>query len=125
LWECAVVIAMAIAAACARKGPAIGAVRPTAADSVFIDVENQGFYDASIFVSFAGSTRRRLGTAQAYSDATFTVRWEPYDLWVEVDFVGVRGVIRTAAFSMNPGETLEVQLPASSSRTGNVIARRR
>ena len=119
------VMAFAVTVACSSKGPAVGAVQPATSDSLFIDVHNQGFYDASIFLSVAGSTRRRLGTVQAFSSANFTVRWEPNDLWIEIDFVGARRVTRTTSFSMSPGETLEVQLPANASRTGNVIARRR
>jgi len=122
---CALAIVAAVAVACARKGPAVGAAVPTGSDSLYIDVQNQGFYDASVFLSISGSTRRRLGTVQAFSTANFSVRWEPNDLWVEIDFVGARRVTRTPTFSMSPGETLEVELPAYASRTGNIIARRR
>ncbi len=107
-----------------NPGPSTGAFQSSSFDSLFIVVENQNFYDAAVFLQFQGGNRRRLATVSAYSTERHSIRYDPSEMWFLVDFVGARLATRSQSLSLNPGETVHLQLPANAHRTGQLITLR-
>jgi len=114
-----------VASACSSNRAAYGAAPQTHADSIFIYLDNNNFYDASVYVSFSGRARRRLAVVDAYTETLEVIRWEPGDFSFVVDFIGTRVGLRTRRISANPGEAIELQLTANAHRNGQLIVRRR
>jgi len=113
------------ASACGRASPAEGASPARGGDSIHVFIDNQNFYDASVYLNFVGGSRRRLAIIRAYTEQEQAVRWDPSEFWFEVDFVGIRFHTRTRRMSVNPGEAIELQLTANAHRNGQLIVRRR
>jgi len=79
-------------------------------------VRNFNFNDASVWTLVRDARRERLGTVTGKSQATFTVPWTFTDaLRLEFDLIG--GVrCTTEALSVDPGETLELQISVDPSQ---------
>ncbi len=107
-----------------NPGPSTGTFQSSSHDSLFIVVENQNFYDAAVFLQFQGGNRRRLATVSAYTTERHSIRYDPSEMWFLVDFVGARLATRSQSLSLNPGETVQLQLPANAHRTGQLITLR-
>jgi hypothetical protein len=81
---------------------------------VTIVVENQNFYDATIYLRWYGE-RRRLGTVTGYTTREFDTRWVGPQVQVEVDLLA-GGTYRGDRISVSPGESLDVQIPPALDR---------
>lgn len=114
-----------ISGACSRTPASVGAAPQGESDSIYVYLDNNNFYDASVYVNFSGGSRRRLASLRAYSQEVATIRWDPGEFWFEVDFIGARFETRTRRMSVSPGESVELQLTANAHRTGQLIVRRR
>jgi hypothetical protein len=92
-----------------------GARRTTVTDErVTIVVDNQNFYDATVYLRWY-SDRRRLGSVTGYTKREFDAQWQGPEVQVEVDLLA-GGTYRGDRISVSPGETLEVELPPNLDR---------
>jgi hypothetical protein len=71
---------------------------------VTIVVENQNFYDATIYLRWYNGERRRLGTVTGYTTREFDTRWVAPEVQVEVDLLA-GGTYRGDRISVSPGES--------------------
>ena len=118
--------ALIIAAACAQQGPGVGTVRPvTSRDSIYILVDNQDFLDATVYLNFLGSNRRRLGSVPGQSRREYSVRWSASEMFFVVDFVGSRLQLNSRQFAFRQGELVELRIPPNANQSGNLIITRR
>ncbi len=96
------------AAACAGSG-GIGApsstIRPVNENKeISVDVENQSFYEATIYAYRRGS-RTRLGMVESHSTKSFDFVWTTGDLRFLVDFLA-NGCILTDQLNVTRGDLL-------------------
>lgn len=110
---------------CLGGSPSVGAARPGQADSILVLVDNQNFYDTSVFVRSSSFGRRRLGGVAGHSHREFAFRWNPSEVRFEVDFVGARFGARTEYVLLRRDDVVELQILSSSNQTGQLIIRRR
>ncbi len=80
---------------------------------VAVNVENQNFNDATLYVVRGGGERLRLGSVTGKSEADFTVRWD-FTLTIEfqISLIGGGGC-RTRPLSVSGGENVWVRIPAN------------
>jgi hypothetical protein len=90
------------------------------AGQVTIEVENQNFNDATIFLLW-GTERRRLGNVTGLSSQRFRTDWRGPELRVEVSLLA-GGSYVGPAIAVSPGDVVDVTLPPNLDRMG---ARRR
>jgi hypothetical protein len=113
-------VALALSVAgCAvlRKGG--GAYEGTAySDQVEFTIDNQNFYDATIYLRW-NSDRRRLGNVTGFTKATFTTQWIAPMVRVEVDLLA-GGTYRGDQIGVSPGERIEVQIPPQMDRVRGI-----
>lgn len=116
---CAAVIV--VTAACIR-GRAVDvqhAATPDAPDSVFVEVINDNYYDARLYVLYAGGARYPLGTVGGnLRQARVAVPWTPRSLVVELFVVVGGGHYLSDAVTPQPGEVVEVRLPPNLDASG-------
>ena len=105
-------IAMAGAVCLLGAAPGGGAQTRTVAraqDSVArgisLEVDNQNFYDATIYAVRLGS-RQRLGDVTGEQKRTFSFRWPDGDLRLEIDPLAV-GSYYTQAMAVRQGDQLQ------------------
>ncbi len=103
-----VLIAAALLSGCSSRREA----RPE--ERVTIVVDNQNFYDATVYLRWY-SDRRRLGNVTGYTKKEFDTTWHGPEVQVEVDLLA-GGTYRGDQVSVSPGETVQVELPANLSR---------
>ena len=103
-----VLIASASLSGCSSRREA----RPE--ERVTIVVDNQNFYDATVYLRWY-SDRRRLGNVTGYTKKEFDTTWHGPEVQVEVDLLA-GGTYRGDQVSVSPGETVQVELPANLSR---------
>ena len=104
-----VLLVAALAAGCAKnRSPA------AQSDQVTIVVDNQNFYDATVYLRWYGD-RRRLGDVGGFSRKEFQTRWAGSELQVEVRLLAGR-TYRGHRMPVSPGETIEVELPPNLDR---------
>ncbi|UCC83746.1 MAG: hypothetical protein JSW46_02090 [Gemmatimonadota bacterium] len=110
---CAVGVVALMIAACgpqqtADEAPADTEARP----QVTIEVQNQNFYDARVYVVEAGRTaRRRLGAVPGNERRTLSFRVEPMRVRFVVDFIG-SGELTTEFIQVSPGDELVLSVTA-------------
>ena len=85
-------------------------------DRVTIEIENQNFNDATIYVRW-GADRRRLGNVSGLRSATFHTDWRGPDLQIEVALLA-GGTYLGPQVSVSPGDVIDVTLPPSLDRIG-------
>jgi hypothetical protein len=94
-------------ASCAPLGRRTGA---GFAEEVPVVVENQNFYQATIY-ALVNSSRIRLGEVHGNSSATFSVRAPATgQLSVEIRLLAV-GVFTSYPVSVVPGDTVQIRVP--------------
>jgi hypothetical protein len=76
---------------------------------VTIEVENQNFYDARIYLLVFGN-RTRLGQVTGNTTQTFSFAVQPDDIRIEVDFIGGAGGFITESMPVRAGDQLELQI---------------
>ena len=92
---------------------------PAAADSVFVTVVNDNYYDARIHVVYDGGARYPLGTiASNHREPVITIPWLPRPFVVEVTLVIAGGVYRSQPMDASRGEFVEIRVPANLSQSG-------
>ncbi len=78
--------------------------RPT---QITLHVENQNFYDATIYALARSGERQRLGSVNGNGQGTFTFRWLHDELRVIIQLLAGRSTA-TETIPVNPGDTLEL-----------------
>ncbi len=106
--------AMVVAACGARQAGGEGPAEREPTFEVTIEVENQNFYDARIYLLEFGS-RTRLGSVPGNSTRVFRFRAEPREVRVYVDFIG-SGDLTTTGVAVSPGDELVLTLSANAHR---------
>lgn len=99
---------------CAGLRGADSEAGPQAQADVTIEVENQNFYDARIYLLIFGR-RTRLGLVPAYRTQTFSFELPPDDVRIEVDFVGAGGFV-TEPMPVSAGDELVLQITPDAHR---------
>ena len=99
-------------AACASSGPnPFDDAETGASRTVMVEVQNQNFYDATIY-AITGAGERRLGIVAGNARRTFTARLVgPGDVRLRVRLLG-GGSFTTQPMPASPGETLVLIIPA-------------
>lgn len=87
---------------------------PVSDERVTVVVDNQNFYDATVYLRWY-SDRRRLGSVTGYTKVEFETAWQGPEVQVEVDLLA-GGTYRGDRISVSPGETLQVELPPTLDR---------
>jgi hypothetical protein len=72
-----------------------------------LHVENQNFYDATIYALAASGERQRLGVVTGNNQGTFTFRWLHQELRVVIQLLA-GGSRATDRVLVSPGDTLEL-----------------
>jgi hypothetical protein len=70
-------------------------------------VENQNFYDATVFALARSGEQRRLGIVTGNSEGTFTFRWVQDELRVIIRLLA-GGSTATEPILVNPGDSLNL-----------------
>lgn len=107
------VLTVAIAACGARQAADQGSAAEPAYE-VTIEVENQNFYDARVYLLKFGR-RERLGSVSGNGARVFSFRVEPGEVRFFVDFIG-SGEFTTRGMEVSPGDELVLIVSAGSHR---------
>jgi hypothetical protein len=94
---------------CAGRKGADSEAWPQSQAEVTIEVENQNFYDARVYLLVL-SKRTRLGLVSGYSTQTFSFALQPDEVRIEVDFIGGAGGFVTEPMPVSAGDQLELQI---------------
>lgn len=70
-------------------------------------VENQNFYDATLYALSRGGERQRLGVVGGNNHATFTFRWLQDELRVMIQLLA-GGATATETMLVSPGDSLQL-----------------
>lgn len=73
---------------------------------ITVQVENQNFYDATIYAVGDGS-RSRLGSVVGNTTQTFRLPWTPRDVRFEIR-LQASGTFTTHSLPVNPGDALQL-----------------
>ena len=106
LWVCI------LTAACGVGGRG-GDVEPRT-DDLTLRVENQNFYDATIYL-LTTIDRIRLGDVAGQQTRTFSFAWRDFDLQIEVHLVGV-GSFVSELISVNRGDAVDLIIEPDAHR---------
>jgi hypothetical protein len=71
-----------------RPAPMFGAVRGSG--SVTVTIQNNDFKDATIYASWLGGNRHRVGLAVGKTSQTFNIEWRSDVVQFEADFIAGR-----------------------------------
>ena len=105
-------------AACAsRQAADEGAAAGQTGREVTLEVQNQNFYDARIYLIELG-VRTRLGNVSGNSTREFRFGVEQTEIQILVDFIG-GGEFTTESMVVNPGEELLLIVTANSHQLRN------
>ncbi len=110
----AAMIAVAGFGGCAGRTGADSEAEPQLHAEVTIEVENQNFNDARIYLLLYGK-RTRLGQVPGHSTRTFSFALPPDDVRIEVSFIGGGGFV-TEAMPVTPGDELVLQIRPDAHR---------
>jgi hypothetical protein len=113
-----VVAALLLAAqsgGCAGRKGADSEAGPQSQANVTIEVENQNFYDARVYLLILGQ-RTRLGQVTGNSTETFSFALQPDEVRIVVDFVGGAGGFVTEPMPVSAGDQLELQILPTAHR---------
>jgi hypothetical protein len=69
---------------------------------------NQNFLDASLYAVWGNGRRFRIGDVTGNTEREFTLRWETYDLQVQIRLLSVEGSYLTDPMSVYEGDYLEL-----------------
>ncbi|NIN72747.1 MAG: hypothetical protein GTO46_12655 [Gemmatimonadetes bacterium] len=112
---CAVgALTLTVAACAARQAADEGAAVGGTGREVTIEVENQNFYDARIYVVEYGR-RRRLGSVPGHGTRVFQFRVDPTEVRFVIDFIG-SGQLTTNIRNVRPGDELLLTVTATTHR---------
>ena len=88
---------------------------------IAIEVDNQNFSDATVYLIWQGD-RRRLGSVVGKNQASFNSPWYASLLQVEISFLAGT-TQRGDAFSVTPGATYLIVIPPNTDQRMRVIRR--
>lgn len=77
-----------------------------------LHVENQNFYDATLYALARSGERQRLGVVTGNGQATFTFRWLQDELRVLIQLLA-GGSTATEPILVNPGDSLNLVIQAN------------
>lgn len=100
---------------CAGSQPADSEAEPRSEPDVTIEIENQNFNDARIYLVLFGQ-RTRLGQVPGNSTRTFSFALPPDDVRIAVDFIGGAGGFVTEPMPVVRGDQLVLQIQSNSHR---------
>lgn len=87
-----------------------GQKRPANEETITIHVDNQNFYDATVYLRWF-SDRQRLGSVTGHTEHSFETRWRGPTLTVEVSLLA--GPTRIApSLGVSPGDDVFVDIPS-------------
>jgi hypothetical protein len=107
-------LALALSACGARQTASEGPAEGETTREVTLEVENQNFYDARIYLLESG-TRTRLGSVPGNSTEALQFRALTDRAQFVVDFVG-GGEFTTTTIQVSPGDRVVLTVTASSHR---------
>jgi len=88
-------------------GRGTGDEEPRPAPILTLHVENQNFYDATLFALARSGEQQRLGVVTGNSQGTFTFRWQQDELRVIIRLLA-GGSTATDPIMVNPGDSLNL-----------------
>jgi hypothetical protein len=88
-------------------GRGSGEEEPRPAPILTLHVENQNFYDATLYALAPSGERQRLGIVTGNSQGTFTFRWPQDELRVIIQLLA-GGSTATDPILVNPGDSLNL-----------------
>jgi hypothetical protein len=103
-----------LGAGCARKPDGRVAPKEAAAgaDSVFIDVINDNYYDARVYAIYDGGARHPLGTIDGNQRVDrLAIPWRPRTIVFEVTLLVEGGTYRSDGMNVAAGDLVEIRLP--------------
>jgi hypothetical protein len=104
-----ILLAIVVAGCSSRRGSQGNSYPP-----IKVTVENQNFYDATVYLSWRGD-RRRLGVVGGNQRETFESPWFGPEVTIQIDLLA--GNRRSAdPVGISPGEELVVEIPANIDR---------
>jgi hypothetical protein len=105
-------VALVLSACGAAQTGSEGSAQAEPSRDVTLEVENQNFYDARIYLLESG-TRRRLGSVPGNDTRSFRFRARTAEARFVVDFVG-SGEFNTTSIQVSPGDHVVLTVTASS-----------
>jgi len=76
-------------------------------DSVTLDVQNQNYYDATLYAVWRNGRRTRLGRVSGNTRGTFAFRWESTEMQIEIRLLSV-GSYFTQPMMVERGDALDL-----------------
>jgi hypothetical protein len=110
----AAMIAVAGVGGCTGRKSADSEAGPQLQAELTLEVENQNFNDARIYLVLYGE-RTRLGQVPGHSTRTFSFALPPDDVRIEVSFIGGGGFV-TEPMPVSPGDQLVLQIQPDAHR---------
>ena len=107
-------LALVMSACGAGQAGTEGSAEAEPSRDVTLEVENQNFYDARIYLLESG-TRTRLGSVPGNDTRSFRFRARTDEAQFVVDFVG-GGEFTTTSIQVSPGDRVVLSVTASSHR---------
>ena len=103
-------------------GVPTSSVRPMEEEKVSVEVQNQNFYQATVYAYRAGN-RARLGVVESQSTRSFEFMWITGDLRFLIDFFA-NGCILTESVAVNRGDDVLLILePQDYRRASQAVCR--
>jgi hypothetical protein len=103
------VAAVAVAACSSNRRPRNESYPP-----VTVEVNNQNFYDATVYLMWH-SSRHRLGVAAGNGKETFTANWVGPEVTVVIEMLAGRRY-QSIPIGVSPGDGLVVDIPVAPER---------
>jgi hypothetical protein len=102
-----------LAAGCASATGGRNPFQAPGASRIHIKVQNDNFYDATIWAVVNGARQQRLGTVTGKQNADFSMAWDTSrTLQLEIDLMTGNLSCRTNPLTVDPGDDLELQITA-------------
>ena len=85
---------------------------PHSADSIYVDVVNDYFYDARVYALYEGGHRYTLGIITGHSESpTTAVLWQARPIVFEISFIGAPGLYLSDELMLEPGDAIKLTTP--------------
>lgn len=101
-------VALALAVTATPGPPRTQPQRAAPRREIALEVHNDNFHDATVYAVRSG-LRQRLGWVTGFGKQTFTFRWAPGDLRVEIDLLA-SGRYYTQVMDVDEGDELELTI---------------
>lgn len=101
-------LTLALATAASPGGAQVAPQSAPPRREIAIEVRNDNFNDATVYAIRSG-LRQRLGWVSGFGKGTFTFRWPPGDLRVEIDLLA-NGRYYTQVMDVSEGDELQLTI---------------